>query len=86
MVGGLQRKKPTDPLYHLSHGHREPVGFRSALSQRRTPLGKANGGPIAENSHAFDFLLFQVIYCQKLMAIVFRERKRKNPRPFAAFA
>jgi hypothetical protein len=29
-------KKPTDSLYHLSHGQREPVSFWSALSQRRT--------------------------------------------------
>jgi hypothetical protein len=39
-------KKPTDSLYHLSHGQREPVSIWSALSQRRTFPIKANAGPM----------------------------------------
>src|SRR4051794_30836561 len=40
---GVAAKKPTGPLYHLSHGQRGPVGSWFALSPRANspPLSKA---------------------------------------------
>jgi hypothetical protein len=43
----MMQKEPTDSLYHLSHGQREPVSYWSALSQRRTAFKKQTADQFA---------------------------------------
>jgi hypothetical protein len=66
----MMKKKPTDSLYHLSHGQREPVSYWSALSQRRTFLKKAKCGPNGPGPLRGTGNMLQQHYREKVTAIL----------------